>query len=403
MCKNFFHKLRKVFYFFTAAGYFYIFGKYYGKIFYLEIIGGGCVLRSYDVDVLRSGMKIGRDVLDMDGKVILKKNTVLDSEKISSLVGHNIFSVYIDEVEEETDASVIVGQEHLLDQDYLEHYQKTYERVNDVFYLFQHHDELDEDSLEFIVDSENIKKLCDGSTAITQIHNMTRKGDYTIHHAANVGILAGIFASWIRYNREQTADIVIAGILSEIGKVKVPKEILNKKGKLDSEEFETMKRHVDWGYDMLKLSPIKNKTDILSGVLHHHERCDGSGYPNHLKGEQISDFGKIIAILDIYDAMAANRSYAKRNSPFDIFKILYDDVLKGKLDTRFGILFMRNLRRALNGNWVGLNDGQRAKIVYIDEARVISQPVVQTVKNEFIDLNKKSDLKVEALLTAQEV
>ena len=64
---------------------------------------------------------------------------------------------------------------------------------------------------------------------------------------------------------------------------------------------------------------------------------------------------------------------------------------------------MRNLRRSLNGNWVGLNDGQRGRIVYIDEARVISQPIVQTTKNEFIDLNKKSDLKVETLLTAGEV
>ena len=154
---------------------------------------------------------------------------------------------------------------------------------------------------------------------------------------------------------------------------------------------------------MLKRSALKNRTDILSGVLHHHERCDGSGYPNRLRGDQISDFGKIIGILDIYDAMAANRSYAKRNSPFDIFKVLYDDVLGGKLDTRFGILFMRNFRRALNGNWVGLNDGRRAKIVYIDEARVTDQPVVQTLKNEFIDLNRKPDLKVEALLTAQEV
>ena len=390
------------FFIFIIAGTFYILGKYTKKIYREKNIGGGCVLRSYDVDVLRPGMKVGRDVLDMDGKVILKKNTTLNAEMIDSLIGHNIFSVYIDEVEEEETAD-ISGQEHLLDQDYLEHYQKTYDKVYDVFYKFEHHNELDEDSLNFIIDSENVKELCDGSRAITQIHNMTRKGDYTIHHAANVGILAGIFAKWIRYNKEQTDDIIIAGILSEIGKVKVPKEILNKKGKLDPEEFAQIKRHVDHGYDMLKLSALKNKTDILSGVLHHHERCDGSGYPNRLKGEQISDFGKIIALLDIYDAMAANRSYAKRNSPFDIFKILYDDVLKGKLDTRFGILFMRNFRRALNGNWVGLSDGQRARIVYIDETRVIAQPIVQTVKNEFIDLNKTPDLKVEALLTAQEV
>ena len=358
------------------------------------------MLVSYDVDVLRSGMKVGRDVLDLDGKVILKKNTTLNADSIQKLIGQNVFSVYIDEEEEEESE---ISEEHLLDNVYLEHYKKTLDKVQDLYYKVSRGLELDTRNLEFIIEEDNIKELCDGATAVTQIHNMTRDGDYTIHHATNVGILAGLFGKWLHYNKDQVNELVMAGILSEIGKVKIPKEILNKKGKLEPEEFEQIKRHVDYGYDMLKFSPIKDQTAVLSGVLHHHERCDGTGYPNHLKGDQISDNGKIIAILDIYDAMAANRSYAKRNSPFDIFKVLYDDVLKGKLDTRFGILFMRNLRRSLNGNWVGLNDGQRARIVYIDETRVIAQPVVQTAKNEFIDLNKKTDLKVEALLTAREI
>ena len=358
------------------------------------------MLVSYDVDVLRSGMKVGRDVLDLDGKVILKKNTTLNADLIQNLIGQNVFSVYIDEEAEEESA---ISEDHLLDNDYLEHYKKTLDKLQGLYYKVSSGLELDTRDLDYILEPENISKLCDGATAVTQIHNMTRDGDYTIHHAANVGILAGLVGKWLQYKKDQIAEIVAAGMLSEIGKVKVPKEILNKKGRLEPEEFDQIKRHVDYGYDMLKVSPIKNQTAVLSGVLHHHERCDGTGYPNHLKGDQISDYGKIIAILDIYDAMAANRSYAKRNSPFDIFKVLYDDVLKGKLDTRFGILFMRNLRRSLNGNWVGLDDGQRAKIVYIDEARVISQPVIQTTKNEFIDLNKKTDLKIEALLTAREV
>ncbi len=371
---------------------------------FLGTLGGDLVLRSYDVDELRSGMKVGRDVLDMDGKVILKKNTTLNADTIDKLITQNIFSVYIDEdIDEREEAKDVVGQDFLIDQDYIEKYGQTYEAVSDIYYEFEHHNRLDTESIEFILNPDNIKEICDGSTAITQIHNMMRKGDYTIHHATNVGILAGVAAKWIGYDNSMMEDLIVSGILSEIGKVKVPKEILNKKGKLEPEEFEQIKRHVDYGYDGLKLSELKNKSNVLSGILHHHERCDGSGYPNRLKGDQISDFGKIIAILDIYDAMAANRSYAKRNSPFDIFKVLYEDVLKGKLDTRFGILFMRKLRNALNGNWVGLSDGQRAKIVYIDEARVTAQPIVQTVKNEFIDLNKKSDLKVETLLTANEI
>ena len=358
------------------------------------------MLVSYDVDVLRSGMIVGRDVLDMDGKVILKKNTTLNADLIHKLVGQNVFSIYIDEQEEDDNS---IPEEHLLDSDYIDHYKKTFDKLQDTYYKVSRGLELDTNNLDYITESENINKLCDGATAVTQIHNMTRDGDYTIHHATNVGILAGLVGKWIGYKKEQITELVTAGMLSEIGKVKVPKEILNKKGKLEPEEFDQMKRHVDYGYDILKTSPIKNQTAILSGVLHHHERCDGTGYPNHLKDEQISDYGKIIAILDIYDAMAANRSYAKRNSPFDIFKILYEDVLKGKLDTRFGILFMRKLRQSLNGNWVGLSDGQRGRIVYVDEARVTAQPIVQTTKNEFIDLNKNTDIKVEALLTAREV
>ena len=86
--------------------------------------------------------------------------------------------------------------------------------------------------------------------------------------------------------------------------------------------------------------------DILFGVLQHHERCDGSGYPYGVCRAQISDFGRVMAILDIYDAMTADRSYAKKKSPFDIFAILHDDIMSGKLDTEYGVYFTKlKLRR----------------------------------------------------------
>ena len=77
--------------------------------------------------------------------------------------------------------------------------------------------------------------------------------------------------------------------------------------------------------------------------------------------------------------------------------------MKGKLDTKYSIMFINKLCHSLNGNWVGLSNGERAKIVYIDESRVTSLPIVQTIKNEFIDLNTRHDIKVDALLTANEV
>lgn len=361
------------------------------------------MLKSYDVTELRSGMKVGRAVKDLDGKTLIKENVKLTSELIDRLRGKNVFSVYID-VTPEDYAPLPVNQEHLLDADYLKCYKKCFTIIQNIYYGFANTNKLDMGELAELIRANNISELCDdGAKAVTQIHNMKRDGDYVIHHALNVGILAGIMAHWLDYRAKQVGELVITGMLSEIGKMKISKGILNKTEKLDAEEMAEVRRHVVYGYAMLTESPLRNLKNVLLGVLHHHERCDGSGYPSQLKGDKVSDFGKIIAVLDIYDAMATNRSYAKRNSPFDIIKVLYGDALAGKLDTRFVVVFVKKLLQAINGSWVGLSDGQRAKIVYLDDSRVTNLPVVQTLKDEFIDLNKRTDLKVDALLTANEV
>lgn len=361
------------------------------------------MLKSYDVTELRSGMKVGRAVKDFDGKIIIKENVKLTGELIDKLRGKNVFTVYIDVTPEDYNP-VATGQEYLLDPDYQRCYKNCFASTQNIYYGFANTGKLDKADLAEILRAENISELCDdGAKAVTQIHNMKRTGDYIIHHALNVGILAGVMAHWLDYKAQQVGELVLSGFLSEIGKMKISKGILNKTGKLDPEELEEVRKHVIYGYAMLLESPLKNLKNVLQGVLHHHERCDGSGYPSGLRGDKISDFGKIIAFLDIYDAMATNRAYAKRNSPFDIIKVLYGDVLAGKLDTRFGITFMKKLLQAINGSWVGLSDGQRAKIVYLDDSRVTAQPIVQTTKDEFIDLNKRTDLKVDALLTANEV
>ena len=357
------------------------------------------MLRSYDVDILRSGMKIGRDVMDLDGSVVLKQNTILDADKIENLRRKNIFSVFIDE--DDDDDEEVSLDEFMLDSEYLDHYQRTYELVQNVYYQAARGDGINIKNLDLVLAPDNINLLCDVSTAVTQIHNMSREGDYVIHHATNVGILAGLMARWLHYQAKPKREIVLAGLLSE--KMKVPPEILNKKGKLDPEEMDKVKRHVDYGYDILKISPLRIFKDVLLGVLQHHERCDGSGYPNRLRGDDISDFGKVIAVADIYDAMAANRSYARRNSPFDIFQVLFQDISRGKLDKKIGLIFMFRLRHSFNGCWVGLTNGKRAKIIEIDEKRVTDQPIVQTLKGEVINLNETPDLKVEAMLTAKEI
>ncbi|MBR3498197.1 MAG: HD domain-containing protein [Selenomonadaceae bacterium] len=360
------------------------------------------MLKSYDVTELRAGMKVGRAVKDFDGKTLIPANVKLTSELIDSLRGKSIFSVYIDVTAEDYKPTE-AAQEHLLDDDYIACYKKCFAITQNLYYGFANTGKLDRTSIVELIRAENISELCDdGAKAVTQIHNMKRDGDYIIHHALNVGILGGIMAHWLNYRATQVGELVMAGLLSEIGKMKISKGILNKTEKLDDDELAAVRKHVVFGFAMLMESPLKNLKNVVMGVLHHHERCDGSGYPSQLKADKISDFGKIIAILDIYDAMATHRAYAKRNSPFDIIKVLYGDALAGKLDTRFVITFTKKLLQAINGSWVGLSDGSRAKIVYLDDSRVTALPVVQTTKGEFLDLNRRTDIKVDALLTAQE-
>lgn len=360
------------------------------------------MLKSYDLTELRAGMKVGRAVKDLAGKTLIPAGTNLTNEMLDSLRVENVFSVYID-VTAEDYSTTVASQDHLLDNDYIKCYKKCYATTQNLYYGFANTGKLDKAELVELIRAENISKLCDdGTKAITQIHNMKSDGDSVIHHALNVGILAGIMAHWLDYRATQVGELVIAGLLSEIGKMKVSKGILNKKEKLDEEEFAEIRKHVVFGYAVLLESPLKNLKNVLQGVLHHHERCDGSGYPSKLKGDKISDFGKIIAILDIYDAMAINRAYANRKSPFEVIKVLYGDALAGKLDTRFAVVFIKKLLQAINGSWVGLSDGQRAKIVYLDDSRVTNLPMVETLKGEFIDLNRRSDLTITSLLTAQE-
>ena len=359
------------------------------------------MLKLYNVQNLRPGMKVGRDVKGMGG-ILIANGTILDAKSLKTLAANNIVSIYIDESKEEA-TSDVPGREHLLDEEYVERYDKIFRRTKNIFDTLAIHRELKMNELEKIVEKDNIDFLCDGARAVSQIHNMPREGDYIIHHSIHVGILAGLMARWIHWSLERTQDLMMAAILHDVGKLKIAPSVLEKEGKLDQEEWQKMQRHPEFSFDMLKNTKLRPKKDILEGVWQHHERCDGSGYQNHLVKDQINPFARIIAILDIYDAMATNRSYAQRKSPFDVIKVLYTDVLDGRLDIEFAVPFMKQLLKALNGNWLGLSDGQRAKIVYINDASVTSLPVVQTLSGQFIDLNTNKKLKIEYVLTANEV
>lgn len=248
-----------------------------------------------------------------------------------------------------------------------------------------------------------LMELCDGAKAVTQIHNMVRDGDYLLHHSIHVAILAGLMGKWLRMPRSQRQKLIISGLVHDVGKLRISRDILDKAGRLTSTELKLVRRHAELGYEMLRYGQLQEENDILMGVLQHHERNDGSGYPQGCRAAEINPFARILAIADMYDAMAANRVYAKKKNPFEVFGVLSDDIMNKRLDTEYGVLFIRKICHALNGSWLKLSNGKRAKIVYIDDSRMSALPIVQTPDEEFIDLNHAQGLKIIALLNSREL
>ena len=155
--------------------------------------------------------------------------------------------------------------------------------------------------------------------------NMTRLkdfDDYTFTHSVNVSVLAIAIGKRLGLNVNELNNLGLAGLLHDVGKMKVPEEILNKPGKLADEEFAIMKQHPVYGYEVMK-NDRKIPPEVVKAALQHHEKSDGSGYPDGLFEQDISKYAKIIAICDVYDAITSNRCYHKGMIAADALKMIF--------------------------------------------------------------------------------
>lgn len=170
--------------------------------------------------------------------------------------------------------------------------------------------------------AENIAEITRRNKGVlASVTKLRKHDDYTFHHSMNVSIYAASLASHLGMSDQEVERIANAGLLHDVGKMLVPAKVLNKPGKLSDEEFIIMKNHVQFGYDYLKKQNIP--ADMLRLAYEHHERYDGSGYPNGLKDEQISIEGKIGAVVDIYDAITSDRVYHKGMEPPSALKLMF--------------------------------------------------------------------------------
>jgi putative nucleotidyltransferase with HDIG domain len=243
--------------------------------------------------------------------------------------------------------------------------------------------------------NNSIEQMINTHGIISFLLMLERKDDYTFHHSLNVSILAGVLGKWLGVSGQDLKDLILAGLMHDAGKALVDMNILNKPDKLSRKEFEIMRYHTILGYELLREHQELPEA-VRLGVLQHHERMDGSGYPLKLLGGQIHYFAKIIAIVDIYDAMTSDRVYKAKADPFSVIETLANEMF-GKIDAEFCTVFLQNIGNYLTGKFLRLNDGRVAEVVYYDHVSY-NRPVIRTEDNEFIDLSRNKEIGINEVI-----
>ncbi|MDF2486026.1 MAG: hypothetical protein K0R46_2194 [Herbinix sp.] len=349
-------------------------------------------------DQAESGMVVASDIYSSSNQLIITQGTILDERMITRLRFYNIYGLVISHQEPITevpkDESYIEALRSTVE---FKKFNRTYvDTIGNVEGSFQ--DVINGDKPfnidQLLADTDRIlHEGRNGAHVMEMLHGIRDYDDITYVHSLNVSLICSIFANWIKLSPEETRILTLSGLLHDIGKMLVPREIITKDGRLTPEEFEIIKSHTIRGYQALKDQPIDVR--VKHAALMHHERCDGTGYPNGFKSHQIENFSKIIAIADVYDAMTSNRRYRKAICPFDVVENFERDGFL-KYDPKYLMIFLERIVQSYIHNIVRLNDGSEGEVVMINKL-TLSKPVVR-VGSRFVDLSKERKLYIDSII-----
>lgn len=326
------------------------------------------------------GMLVDREVLSGDGVVLLEKGTRLTTWQIANLRNWQIPYIYIAGKRPETPGVSPAAS-------FLGEYVRTIDAIRYAFEHIRLFREVPVLEMEELA-GERIAFLAETVGVLDYLYEIRLHSDHTFQHSLNVAIITAIIGRWQKYQGVELKNLILSALLHDIGKLFVPLTVLDKPGSLSPGEFAIIKKHPLEGYALLKDAPrIAESTKL--GILHHHERLDGSGYPSRLDGGAIHDYAKIIAIADIYNAMTSDRAYRRKMTPLVAMETIAGQMHE-KLATGLCLTFLDNMRECFTGNSVLLSNGERAKIIVLNNRdRNWTKPIVCALDGKMLDLQKE--------------
>lgn len=350
---------------------------------------------------LQDGMIIDQSIVDRAGRILIARGTSMDSFHRESLLKMGVGGVYIREGEEDEEEEnkngqieVPVAVQKEIDKNTVGDRAKVNlsesvkARVAEgIQYLYN-----DTESENFTSTTKNItddlmRAIAENNALAVDISALKVSDEYTFKHSVDVATMSMIVAKKYGLSDGDVYEIGISGLLHDVGKSKIPNEILNKAAKLTDEEFAMMKQHSLFGYSILKeKQDLSNQ--IKLGVLQHHEKMNTRGYPMGVGADKINIFARIISVADIYDALVTERPYKKPFSPRDAVEMIMS--MTEELDINVMRSFLESVILYPVGTDVELSTGEPARVVENNPQYVLRPKVVGLKTGKTYDL---SDIK----------
>ncbi len=377
---------------------------------------------------LKDGMIVAENVMTKGGQCVLKKGSVLNRQSIMRLSFYSIKSIMVEEEDEPeevqvptTPAEPAPAPEKVLSAAETPVVPKVQSQAQIVSRKVQSAHKAQSLQLDHVIVLSTIKTSFEGyvnsgvaldvtllltkvqelfascKTSVelfNMLHNMHSTEDSIYAHSLNVALICRQFGRWLKCDPATLDTLTLCGLLHDIGKLKIPEDVLNKPGKYTDEEFALVKNHTLYGHQLLQPLPIDDH--IKKSARSHHERCDGSGYPSGLTQEDTDEFAMIVAIADVYDAMTAARSYRAPLCPFQVIAKFEQEGLQ-KYNPKYILVFLKHIAGIYQKHRVLLSDGRSATIV-MQGTKQLSKPIVQLDDETCIDLSLESDLVIQSVL-----
>lgn len=357
---------------------------------------------------LKKGMVTAAPITTKHGQIVVDTNITLSDPLIARIRFYGIDSIQIHDFSEPKAEPVKADSERTKEPTYLErirgyadfqNFQASHTKaVKQLQALLEPvifcNGMLDTDAVYRIAEPL-LSKVSISFEVCDVLHNLRSIDDSIYAHSINVALISNMLGKWLKLSQKELDILVTASLLHDIGKAKIPAKILNKPEKYTQDEIILIKKHPAFGY-LLLLPHTQINPHIVNAALMHHERSDGSGYPQNLLDKETDPYAQIIAIADVYDAMTAARSYREPLCPFQVIADFENDGLQ-KYNPKFILTFLEGIAYNYQNNRVQLTDGREANIIMLNR-QFLSKPIVQASDGTCIDLSRTPDLRIQALL-----